>query len=50
MIMNLLSVSLIRLKLVISSRAINNCFFERVGDRAFFLGGDAGVRVPLNTL
>lgn len=33
--MNLLSVSLIRLKLVISSRAINNCFFERVGEKEF---------------
>jgi hypothetical protein len=35
MIMNLLSVSLIRLKLVISSRAINNSFFERVGEKEF---------------
>ena len=39
MIMNLLSVSLGRLKLVISSRAINNCFFERVGEKEFFFGG-----------
>lgn len=35
MIMILLSVSLIRLKLVISSRAINNCFFEREGGKEF---------------
>jgi hypothetical protein len=39
MIMNLLSVSLRRLKLVISSRAINNCFFESVGEKEFGGGG-----------
>jgi hypothetical protein len=39
MIMNLLSVSLVRFKLVISSRAINNCLFEKARQKGFLGGG-----------